>query len=601
MSFLDDLLASDQAEAAEDIPSIAGGALLAVDIGNVHTRAALFDVVDGQFRFVARGEAPTTSGPPFMDIFEGVRRAIQEISAATGRQLLDQKAQLILPERGEFLGVSACVVTASAGKPIRAVLVGLVPEVSLASGQRAAQSTYLQIVDTFSLGDRRSVEQKIDAMLRAEPDLILIVGGTDGGAVDSLRKEVELLGLTVLLMERHFRPIVLYAGNRELQEEIQEKLGNQIGMRVLAAENVRPTLEVERLESAQTQLAALFHAQKSNSTRGFADIGGWTNDGIFPTAHGFSRAVRMLAELLGEDVLGIDLGSASTAVAATVRGHHYLNVFGDLGMGHSARQLLDLARPDMLGRWLTFEPRRADEVADYILNKTLYPHSVPADPFELEIEYAMAREMIRRAVLGARATWRDVRRRGLLPPFGTILLSGSTLTRAPHDGWAALVALDALLPVGLTRLLIDPYGLAPALGTLGPTHPAAVIQVLDTGAFIDLGTVVSISGRARKGEIVLRGSLKVEGSTRPEVFEVAYGSIVTIPLERGTHAELTLQPRRVDIETAQRRSRRLTITGGELGLIVDARGRPWRFPRNQEERRAMLSEWQKSITGEVLG
>jgi hypothetical protein len=285
-------------------------------------------------------------------------------------------------------------------------------------------------------------------------------------------------------------------------------------------------------------------------------------------------------------------------VAASVRGGHYLNVFDTLGMGHSVRQALTLFRPETLTRWLTFEPRQADEVADYVLNKALHPHTVPADPFELEIEYAVAREIIRRAVLGARVTWRDVRRRGLLPSFGTILIGGSSLTRAPNDGWAALVTLDALLPVGMTRLLLDPYGLAPALGSIAPTHPAAVVQVLDTGAFIDLGTIISVSGRARMGDIVLRGSVKPEGVSRPEVFEVEYGSVVTVPLGRGVSAELTLQPRFVDVQMDGKRVRRTTITGGELGLIIDARGRPWRFPRNSEERRNLMRKWQQSMAGE---
>lgn len=159
------------------------------------------------------------------------------------------------------------------------------------------------------------------------------------------------------------------------------------------------------------------------------------------------------------------------------------------------------------------------------------------------------------------------------------------------------MALDALLPVGITRLLIDPYGLAPSLGAIAPHSPTALVQVLDAGALVDLGTVVSISGRARRGEIVLRGDLKLEGASRPEPFEVRYGTITTIPLAMVIKAELTLHPRRVEIETGQ--TGRMTIAGGELGLIVDARGRPWRFPREENERRALMSEWQRAVTGEA--
>ena len=47
--------------AEESAPTIATvGAILAVDIGSLYTRAALFDVVGDEYRFVARASSPTT-------------------------------------------------------------------------------------------------------------------------------------------------------------------------------------------------------------------------------------------------------------------------------------------------------------------------------------------------------------------------------------------------------------------------------------------------------------------------------------------------------------------------------------------------------------
>ncbi len=603
MSFLSELLNDERLEATgleSAVRAAPAGAILAVDIGSIYTRAVLLDIVDGQYRFVARGESPTTQFEPWNDVFEGVRRAFDTITEATGRRFFDQKNQLILPERSDFLGVSAFAVTASAGKPIRTVLIGLVPDVSLASGRRAAESTYLSLIDSLSLADNRTPEQQIDALLRAEPDLILIVGGTDGGARDSLRKQMRTVSLAALMMERQLRPTVLYAGNRDLQSEVREFLGDRVGMRILTADNVRPRLDAEQLDGAQKALAGFYHSQKTGSAGGFAEVGNWASDGIIPTAHGFGRMVRILGEVTRADVLGIDLGSSATAVAATIRGGRYLNVLDTLGIGESVGEVLSQVRMDSLSRWLSIDLRDADEVRNYVLNKSIYPHTVPADPRDMEMEYALAREIIRRAVASARITWREARKRGPLPPFDTILLSGSTLARTPHDGWSALIALDALLPVGITRLLLDPYGLAPLLGAVAPQNPTAVVQVLDSGGLVEVGTIVSIAGRARRGEIVVRGSLKHDGAGKAEQFEVPYGSLRVLPLAAGTRAELTLQPRRVEIEPGQgSRSLRRTVIGGTLGVIIDARGRPWRFPRDVGERQSLLREWQKSLTGEA--
>ena len=47
--------------------------ILAIDVGTSVTRAVLFDVVEGQYRFVAAGKAPSTAEAPFKDI--GIGRA----------------------------------------------------------------------------------------------------------------------------------------------------------------------------------------------------------------------------------------------------------------------------------------------------------------------------------------------------------------------------------------------------------------------------------------------------------------------------------------------------------------------------------------------
>ncbi|HEC24129.1 MAG TPA: hypothetical protein ENI95_14550 [Chloroflexi bacterium] len=601
MSLLDGVFDERRESEAQPPPSYTpegkGGAVLAVDIGNVHTRAVLLDVVDGMYRFVARGETPTTASAPWEDVLVGLYRALESITESTGRRLIDEEEQLIMPERDNFFGVSTFAATVSAGKPIRAILVGLMPDVSLISGKRAADSTYLSLVDVFSLADRRTEEQRLDALLKTDVDLVLIVGGTDGGAVESLRKQIDILALAYSLSDSP-KPTVLYAGNADLREEVREKLGEEVGLHVIIADNVRPTLEVEHLESAQARLASLYHAQKARSTSGLGEIGGWTDEGIYPTAHSFGRLIHILGRVWEQDVLGIDVGSAATAVAASLRRQDYLNVFGELGIGHSAQKLLEQVRPQSLTRWLTYEPEHPDDVLDYVWNKYLFPHTVPATPGDLEIEYAMAREIVRNATLNARTSWRNVSQKGLLPPFGTILLSGATLTRPPHYGWSALIVLDALLPLGITRLLADPYGMASALGAIAPSHPTAVVQALETGAFVELGTLVSLSGRARRGEVVLRGEVRTGDEAAPRPFEVRYGTVARIPLPYEAEAEVTLQPRRLEIAGSPRRVTKLRVRGGELGLVVDARGRPWRFPRSSEARRKLMRDWLEAITRE---
>jgi hypothetical protein len=156
--------------------------LLAIDVGATTTRVALFDVVEGRYRFVATGTAPTTVDAPFNDISEGVRMALDHLQSITGRTLVGPDELLIVPTSGDGSGVDTISATLSVGTPLRIVAVGLLEDVSLESARNLATTTYARVVENISLNDRRKPEARIDAILRLRPDLILAAGGTQNGA-----------------------------------------------------------------------------------------------------------------------------------------------------------------------------------------------------------------------------------------------------------------------------------------------------------------------------------------------------------------------------------------------------------------------------------
>jgi len=150
--------------------------ILAVDFGNVHTRALLIDLVDGVYRLVAQAEEQTTGSFPISDVGVGFRRVVQQLSGITGRRFLQDNGTIITPEQLDRSGVDAFIATASIGRPLRTVLVGLMPNMSIASAQRAATGTYINIVDVISLDDMRSTEDQLNAIILAHPDLVFITG-----------------------------------------------------------------------------------------------------------------------------------------------------------------------------------------------------------------------------------------------------------------------------------------------------------------------------------------------------------------------------------------------------------------------------------------
>src|SRR3972149_802396 len=220
--------------------------ILAIDVGAAVTRAVLFDVVEGEYRFVASGQAPSTAEAPFKDISEGTRNAIANLQTIIGRPLLDASRGLITPSQSNGSGVDTFVVTLSAGPTMKAVTVGLLADVSLESARRLTETIYARIVDTMVLNDHRKPEQQIDSLLRQRPDIVVITGGTDGGASRSIQNMLEPVGLASFLMPADKRPAVLFAGNQKMEGEIKTLVGS-LASSLHFSPNVRPSLETEDL------------------------------------------------------------------------------------------------------------------------------------------------------------------------------------------------------------------------------------------------------------------------------------------------------------------------------------------------------------------
>jgi hypothetical protein len=573
--------------------------VLAVDFGTANTRVLLFDVVEAVYRFVGYGEAPTTVNAPYHDASEGLHHALEALQGVTGRQVLDDHAHLIIPATADGRGVDGFVATSSAGPAVRAVLVGLLPDVSLASARRIAASNYINVLDTFSLGDVRGEDEQIDAVIAARPELLIIAGGSDGGATRALLKLVETASLACHLLPPGAHTKALFVGNADLQPRMNELLGRISAVR--AAPNVQPELGREQLGPARAELGRVYEEIRLEQVGGFMQLAQWAGGRIYPTAQTQGAFMRFLSKLPAwpRGVLSVDVGSASTTVAAAWNGDLRLNVQTNLGVGPSAAAALDDSPIEQITRWVP-SAVGDDAFRGFAWEKSAHANTVPADPAELWLELALARQVIRAAMRRARPDWPEAApaaRPDLLPWFSLILGGGAVLGRAPRPGLAALVLLDALQPCGVTRLMIDPYHLAPALGATATVHPLLVAQVHDSLAFLDLGTTVSLIGRARLGEPVCSVKLVDAGGAESQA-DVAFGALAVLPLATGRTGKLSIRPRPgFNAGFGLGRGRSLTIKGGVLGVVIDARGRPVALPRQPEQRQELVKQWTWKMGG----
>ena len=153
---------------------------LVADCGTSTTTVALFDSVEGAYRLIARATAPTTTGAPWSNIAAGIKQAIGRISEITGRKLLTEHDELIMPARTTGAGVNHFGATISAAPPLRTLVAGLLEDASVASARNALHTTYAKEIHTFSMSDNLTEEERINIVLQAEPEMILLTGGTDG-------------------------------------------------------------------------------------------------------------------------------------------------------------------------------------------------------------------------------------------------------------------------------------------------------------------------------------------------------------------------------------------------------------------------------------
>jgi hypothetical protein len=573
--------------------------LLAVDVGTVTTRAVLFDVVEGHYRFVAAGQAASTAGVPFRDVSEGVRQAIENLQVVTGRKFLGDDSRLILPTI-EGQGVDSFAASLSAGPAIRTVVVGLLGDVSVESVQRLARSTYARVVDTITLNDTRKPHEQIDSILQLRPDLFLIAGGTEDGATRSMQRLVETVSLTCALLPDEKHPAVLFAGNQKLSGLVMSTLQSHTSS-VSISPNLRPTIEVEDLGPAQRALAGLYPQLRQAQMQGLDELNAWSAGTLVPTAYAMARIIRFLSQESSKGLLGLDVGAGHTTVAAAFNGDLTLGVYPQLGLGEALANILRYTSLEEIVRWLPLDIP-AEAVRDYLYQKSLYPASIPATPEDLAIEQAVARQSLHLAFASAAKDFPASARRpaaGLTPYFEPILAGGSVIARAPSVGQSLLILLDAIQPLGITTIIIDQNNLLPALGAAAARSPILPVQVFESIAFRYLATVVSPSANARQGTPILNARLIYQNGNETRI-EVKQGALEVLPLSPGQAGRLYLEPlhhAEVGFGPGRTREDGFPVSGTVLGVVIDARGRPMRLPAEPNRRREAMKKWLWTLGG----
>lgn len=582
--------------------------ILATDCGSTTTKAILIEKREGEYRLIVRGEAPTTVEAPYEDVTKGVLNAIKEVEELAEIKILEGD-NIIKRENLESDGVDVYISTSSAGGGLQMMVAGVVDKMSAESAARAALGAGAIVMDTVATNDKRLDHERIKRIRTLRPDMMLLSGGTDGGTkthVVQLAEIIEAADPKPRFGATYQLPVI-YAGNKDAQTEVAARLENKTALYIV--DNLRPTLERENLQPARDKIHDLFMEHVMAQAPGYKKLMEMTDVPIMPTP----GAVGLLIETIGKkdkiEVLGVDIGGATTDVFSYFQETFNRTVSANLGMSYSISNVVKEAGLHNIMRWVPFDMDEK-ELRNRIRNKMIRPTTVPSTLDELQIEQAISREALRLALEQHKAmavSLKGVQKERTISDafeqsasgdtlvnmltLNLVVGSGGVLSHAPRRVQSALMMIDAFLPEGVTMLTVDSIFMMPQLGVLSTVHDQAAAEVFEKDCLIRLGSCIAPMGKAKEGSEAVR----IKFADRE--IAVNFGEIKLIEMGVGEKENVTIIPAKgLDMGAGRGKEIQSEIEGGVVGVIIDARGRrPFTLPEDKKERVEKLIKWNREL------
>ncbi len=591
--------------------------ILATDCGSTTTKAILIEKRGEEYRLIVRGEAPTTVEAPYEDVTRGVLNAVKEVEElvqkeAPGRKILEGE-KIISPQNGDRAGVDVYVSTSSAGGGLQMMVSGVVMTMTAESAQRAALGAGAIVMGVIASNDGKLPHQRVELIRQLRPDMILLSGGVDGGTVSHVAELAELIAAADPRPRfgTGYELPVIYAGNVNARDVIGDTLSKKCALEIV--DNLRPVLERENLGPARHKIHDLFMEHVMAHAPGYKKLMTWTHSPIMPTPGAVGLLIQKIAKKEEIQVIGVDIGGATTDVFSVFKDVFNRTVSANLGMSYSISNVLAESGVENIVRWAPFKVDEA-ELRNVIKNKMIRPTTIPHTLKELQIEQSVAREALRLAfeqhksmAVGLKGIQQErtisdafaqtATGASLVEMMGLDLLvgSGGALSHAPKRNQSALMMIDGFLPEGITKLAVDSIFMMPQLGVLSTVHEESATDVFVKDCLIWLGTCVAPVGVAKADSRCLKMEMKRQSGETVER-EVNFGEMALIPLPVGETASVVLEPTR-NFDCGEGKGKRVEgeVTGGVVGVIIDCRGRPLVLPGSETERAESHERWNEAL------
>lgn len=353
--------------------------VVCVDVGSTWTKAALVELGTGAL--LGTASHPTTIGT---DVLDGYDACLAELVEQDGRAASAE--------------VLAC---SSAGGGLRIAVVGNEELVTAEAGRRVALSSGGKVVLVLSGG---LDDAKLAELRGSEPDVVLLVGGTDGGNAEVLEADAARLSAA------SWAGPVVVAGNVESQGTVAASL-EAGGTPYVLADNVVPRIGVLAPDSARRAIREIFLSHVIGGKDLSRRTDPATGESVFTamvrgaTPDVVLTGVELLARGLDEerpgagDVVVVDVGGATTDVHSVVERDPE-----DSGLAREVVATTAVTRTvegDLGMRWsavTTVEAAGRADLVEAATRRRAEPGWVPGDAAEQDVDLDIACAAVRIAL-----------------------------------------------------------------------------------------------------------------------------------------------------------------------------------------------------------
>jgi uncharacterized protein (TIGR01319 family) len=536
--------------------------IIIIDTGSTTTKALLLHRENEEYSIRSLQFSATTVEKPTEDVNFGVLASIKKIETDTGLKLLE-------PDSNEtnlnFVPDTICLATSSAGGGLQILVIGLTLFDSASSGKRTAFGAGGVILDTFAIDDKRSSLEQMTAMGILHPDIILMAGGVNGGAVSPILRLGEILLLSnpkPKFGEKNKIPLI-FAGNEAAQYYIAGLF--QQKFELFMVPNIRPTLSQENLAPAREKIHKLFMDNVMEQAPGYAKLKSTVADEIIPTPTGVIQALQLVSESMEKNVMSVDIGGATTDIFSNIMGYYFRTVSANYGMSYSISNVLKDADISQIKKWLP-EDMEEDYIRNYIGNKMLYPTFNPDNAYQIAIEQAIAREAIALSKIQHMKMNFNTDNIGFLDKIVNIhrdlskisetfffekaldkkqfrmydidlLIGAGGILAHTENEMQALSIIDAgFKPEGITEIWKDRNFITPHLGKLSSINEKLALRLLQEDCFLKLGIIIRPLAKKWKSKAPVM-TIKIDDETR----QIKVGDLEFIPNKKRKNLNLKIE------------------------------------------------------------